>query len=222
MNASFDAKRFPVLAVAWLEHQPARGPVFCPDSWGGYLIYQAFPDLKAVVDDRHDLYGAEYFKQYLKIMRVEPGWDEGAFGNQSRMDAAAQSVIGRDASATGTRPGVLLYSDETAIMFKKATSKRSCRKREFRGVLNCRVPTLNPTSALTSMGSAPLIAGLNFQEERAARTREVPAPGSEFSTCRFLKEPLRSRTQAITMRARFVALAGRSVRTGTGAVSSTP
>ena len=29
-----------------------------------------------VVDDRHDLYGDEFLKKYLKTIRVEPGWNE--------------------------------------------------------------------------------------------------------------------------------------------------
>jgi hypothetical protein len=120
MNASFDAKRFPVQAVAWLQHQPVRGPVFCPDSWGGYLIYHAFPDLKAVVDDRHDLYGAEYFKQYLKIMRVEPGWDKAL--SQTRADwlllpsQSSAATLLRQVPTWG-----IAYSDETAIIFQPAT-----------------------------------------------------------------------------------------------------
>ena len=120
MNASFDAKRFPVQAVAWLQHQPVRGPVFCPDSWGGYLIYLAFRDLKAVVDDRHDLYGAEYFKQYLKIMRVEPGWDKAL--SQTRADwlllpsQSSAATLLRQVPTWG-----IAYSDETAIVFQRTT-----------------------------------------------------------------------------------------------------
>jgi hypothetical protein len=119
MNASFDAKRFPVQAVEWLEHQPGRGPVFCPDSWGGYLIYRAYPDLKAVVDDRHDLYGPEYFKQYLKIMRVEPGWD-GALA-ETRADWLLLPV--QSSAATLLRQVLawrVVYSDETAVVFERA------------------------------------------------------------------------------------------------------
>jgi len=120
MNASFDAKRFPVQAVAWLEHQPAQGPVFCPDSWGGYLIYRAYPNLKAVVDDRHDLYGSEYFKQYLKIVRVEPGWDEALA--ETRADwlllpsQSSAATLLRQVPTWG-----IAYSDETAIIFQRAT-----------------------------------------------------------------------------------------------------
>ncbi len=76
MNAHFDPKRMPVEAVNYLEKQDIQGPVLSPDFWGGYLIYRLYPKSRVVVDDRHDLYGEEFFKSYLKMIHVEPGWEE--------------------------------------------------------------------------------------------------------------------------------------------------
>src|SRR5579864_8803270 len=76
MNAHFDSKRMPVQAVSYLEQHEVDGPVLSPDYWGGYLIYRLYPKSRVVVDDRHDLYGEEFFKSYLKMMHVERGWDE--------------------------------------------------------------------------------------------------------------------------------------------------
>ena len=119
MSASFDAKRFPVQAVEWLEHQPMRGPVFCPDSWGGYVIYRAYPDLKAGVDDRHDLYGSEYFKRYLKIVRVEPGWDRALA--ETRADWLLLPVQSSAATLLRQVPAwSVVYSDETAVILQQA------------------------------------------------------------------------------------------------------
>jgi hypothetical protein len=76
MSAHFDLKRFPVTAVSYLEEQKFREPVLTPDYWGGYLIYKLYPQVKVVIDDRHDLYGEEFLKSYLKMMHVEPGWQD--------------------------------------------------------------------------------------------------------------------------------------------------
>ncbi len=76
MNAHFDEARFPVQAAIAIVKTDIREPVFCPDLWGGYLIYALYPQIKVVADDRHDLYGEEFFKNYLKVIRVEPGWEE--------------------------------------------------------------------------------------------------------------------------------------------------
>jgi hypothetical protein len=76
MDAHFDSHRMPVAAVDYLETHPIKGAVLSPDIWGGYLIYRLAPETQVVVDDRHDLYGAEFFKSYLRMMHVEPGWQD--------------------------------------------------------------------------------------------------------------------------------------------------
>ena len=53
-----------------------QGPILSPDYWGGYLIYRLYPAVRVVVDDRHDLYGAEFLKSYLRMVHVEQGWEE--------------------------------------------------------------------------------------------------------------------------------------------------
>jgi len=77
INAYFDDKRFPVEATEVIAERGIRDPIFSLDYWGGYLIYRLYPETKVVVDDRHDLYGDEFFKDYLKVVLVQPGWDEG-------------------------------------------------------------------------------------------------------------------------------------------------
>ena len=76
IDAHFDAKRMPVAAVDYLAAQNLNGPTLAPDSWGGYLIYRLYPRGRVVLDDRHDLYGAQFFKSYLKFIHVEPGWED--------------------------------------------------------------------------------------------------------------------------------------------------
>src|SRR5271170_1865584 len=52
MDAHFDAKRFPVAAVNYLEAQDkdkdkdVQGPLVAPDDWGGYLIYRLYPRVR--------------------------------------------------------------------------------------------------------------------------------------------------------------------------------
>jgi hypothetical protein len=75
MNAHFDARRFPVQAVDWLEQRGNREPAFTLDSWGGYVIYRLYPGTKVFVDDRHDFYGDTFLRDYLKVLHGEPGWN---------------------------------------------------------------------------------------------------------------------------------------------------
>ncbi len=119
MNSHFDAKRFPVAAVDYLQKQSVQGPVLSPDIWGGYLIYRLYPQTKVVVDDRHDLYGEEFLKSYLKLVHVEPGWREFL-----RQHPANYIVVPRESPLAGvlgeTREWRRVYVDEVAIVFEPA------------------------------------------------------------------------------------------------------
>jgi hypothetical protein len=94
--------------------------VFCPDSWGGYMIYRWYPEIRVVVDDRHDLYGAEYLKQYLKFMHAEPGWDEALAETHADWvllpDGTPAATLLREVAAWK-----IVYRDQTAVVFKRAT-----------------------------------------------------------------------------------------------------
>ena len=76
VDAHFDAKRFPTGAVDYLATANAPNVLISPDYWGGYLIYRLYPKKLVGVDDRHDLYGEEFLKSYLKLIRIQPGWGE--------------------------------------------------------------------------------------------------------------------------------------------------
>ena len=116
MDAHFGSTRMPVSAVSYLKNQSVRGPVLSPDFWGGYLIYTMYPDVQVVVDDRHDLYGAEFLKEYLRMMHGEPGWDD--FLRQHNpgfvllpRDVALTTILSKDARWKTE------YSDDVSIIF---------------------------------------------------------------------------------------------------------
>ena len=116
MDAHFDPKRMPIEAVNYLEKHQLNGPVLSPDYWGGYLIYRLYPKTRVVVDDRHDLYGEQFFRSYLKMMHVEQGWKE-------FLDAhdAACVLLPRDAALANilaeTQGWKSIYADDVAIVF---------------------------------------------------------------------------------------------------------
>lgn len=116
LDAQFSPKRFPVAAVNYMEKENLPGPVFSPDSWGGYLIYRLYPQSKVVVDDRHDFYGEPFLRSYLKTMHVEPGWEDFLRQHPARClvvpkGSALANIL---TESTGWRP---VYHDEVAIVF---------------------------------------------------------------------------------------------------------
>lgn len=118
MDAHFDPKRMPVAAVDFLTQRGGDGTVLTTDFWGGYVIYRMYPQVRVVVDDRHDLYGEKFFKSYLKMERVEPGWEEFL-----RDHPATYVILPRESAlttmllATGKRKQ--LYGDDVAIVLDR-------------------------------------------------------------------------------------------------------
>jgi len=72
----FDREHFPSRAVDYLERERRTDPLFIPDQWGGYFIYRLYPKRLVLIDDRHDLYGSERFREYLILTQAEPGWKD--------------------------------------------------------------------------------------------------------------------------------------------------
>jgi hypothetical protein len=123
MAAHFDGKRFPVTAVSYLEKLNVEGPLVSPDYWGGYLIYRLYPQMRMVVDDRHDFYGEEFLKSYLKMMHAEPGWEDFLLQHQAHCalvprDSALASIL---LETPGWEP---IYSDDVALIFARAPAAK--------------------------------------------------------------------------------------------------
>lgn len=126
MDARFDPNRFPAAAVDQLATSNLKGPILAPDYWGGYLIYRLYPNVKVVLDDRHDFYGEEFLKAYLKMIHVEPGWQEFLQRNP------AQYVLVPKGSALNnilleTPAYRQVYSDNVTAAFEPAMLQKSPR-----------------------------------------------------------------------------------------------
>jgi hypothetical protein len=118
INAYFDDKRFPVEATEVIAQRGIQEPVFSLDYWGGYLIYRLYPETKVVVDDRHDLYGAEFFKDYLKVVFVQPGWEKVL--SDQRIDWVLVPTDSSLASMLRLTPEwKTVHEDGTAVLFHR-------------------------------------------------------------------------------------------------------
>lgn len=120
MNAHFDANRFPVASVGYLERNNLPGPIFAPDSWGGYLIYRLYPQTKVVIDDRHDFYGEQFLKSYLKTIHVEPAWQDFLLQYPANVLLVPRSSALANILMETPR-WRLVYSDKVAALFAANT-----------------------------------------------------------------------------------------------------
>jgi hypothetical protein len=100
-----------------LQHH-IRSPIFAPDDWGGYLIYRLYPGNRVFVDDRHDFYGEQFLKDYLKAIRLTPDW--GTFLQSQKVDCV---LVPTESSLANMLKQSSLwrveYEDKVAVLFEQ-------------------------------------------------------------------------------------------------------
>lgn len=119
IHAQFDPKSVPVAAADFLQKEASAEPVLSTDTWGGYLIYRLYPQRQVVIDDRHDLYGADRVRQLLVLLQGEPGWRQALDNLQVRtVLLPADSTL---ASLLRQLPQewAPTYEDEVAVVFER-------------------------------------------------------------------------------------------------------
>jgi hypothetical protein len=67
------ARTYPAGAVDYLRTHDLPGNLFSSYHWGGYLIYELYPERSVFIDGRMDLYD-DVIVPYLKVMGLNPGW----------------------------------------------------------------------------------------------------------------------------------------------------
>ena len=118
MQASFDEKRFPVKAAAFIESSGLAGNLFTTDYWGGYMIYRFHPRHKVFFDGRSDMYGHDFLKEYESLTKLEYTW-------KSVLDKYKVSWIllpvdfGLATALKERADWKVIYDDRRAIIFRK-------------------------------------------------------------------------------------------------------
>jgi hypothetical protein len=66
----------PVSAVQFVHDNKPAGPIFNSYNWGGYLIFELWPEYPVYVDGRTDLYDDAFLRRYLNIVVTGAGWQQ--------------------------------------------------------------------------------------------------------------------------------------------------
>jgi hypothetical protein len=119
IRKEFDREHFPSKAVDYLEREQSTDPIFIPDQWGGYFIYRLYPKRLVLIDDRHDLYGSDRFREYLILMQAEPGWKDVLTKWHIHTfvlpaDSTLTSLLGQLPQEWST-----VYADKSAVVIEK-------------------------------------------------------------------------------------------------------
>lgn len=117
-DVNWDALRssLPVKAVEYLQREQPPGRLFNSYNWGGYLIW-ALRDYPVFIDGRTDLYDDELVGQWLKVMRVEPGWQGILRAYQVHLVLVEDDTF-LTRTLAGEQDWVMLYEDEVAAIFQ--------------------------------------------------------------------------------------------------------
>jgi hypothetical protein len=69
-----ESEQFPQKAVAYLRasHGPSR--IFVYYDWGGYAIWNLYPEYRVFLDGRADLYGDDLLRQFKTAVQLRSGW----------------------------------------------------------------------------------------------------------------------------------------------------
>jgi hypothetical protein len=122
IRAQFDASHLPVAAAEKLAALDPGEAVLAPDSWGGYLIYRLGPRIKPLVDDRHDLYGSGFLRDYLTLMHGDAGWQDvldGMHPNWVLLSVESPLAL-RLRQTPGWR---VVYEDVTGALFLRGSAR---------------------------------------------------------------------------------------------------
>lgn len=121
-RAAFDPAVFPVQALTKAEEAGAHGNMFNYFSWGGYVLYAAYPRYRVFIDGQTDFYGEQLMRDYLKISHLDPDWETLLDRYQVdwvlfRHQAPLSLLLAR------TGGWKLVYEDATADIFVRIPSK---------------------------------------------------------------------------------------------------
>lgn len=112
----YNAKIFPVQAVDWMKSNSQEGEVLNYFPWGGYLLYQMWPEQQVFIDGQTDFYGESLTRQYEQVLTAAPDWEHVL--DQYSVDYVLMPPEEAISQALWQRADwQVLYQDETAVLF---------------------------------------------------------------------------------------------------------
>ncbi len=117
---NYETLRNPVAAVEFLKSQRLPGPIYNRYGWGGYLIYQLYPEYRVYIDGRADVYGDAFFAEAMRVYDGAGDWSSsldrrGINTVLISPDAPLASLLRNDEGKWK-----VVYEDNDAIIFTRA------------------------------------------------------------------------------------------------------
>jgi hypothetical protein len=120
---SYDKTKWPVAALATLNHQPTSTRLFHEQDWGGLIAADCEPARRSYLDDRFELFGKEAIVEYVDVLTGGPAWDTVRDRDEIEMvwlrpDRGLAKRLMKD------HGWEVLYQDKVSILFRHATTNR--------------------------------------------------------------------------------------------------
>jgi hypothetical protein len=117
----YDPKKWPLEALAALDHQPASARLFHEQDWGGLIEAETLPVRRSYLDDRFELFGKEAIAEYVDAMSGGPVWD--TVRDRDRIDLVwlrpDRGLARRLLKESGWR---VQHRDDVSILFRRERS----------------------------------------------------------------------------------------------------
>ena len=110
--------RFPVEAVNFLTENQINGRILNSYNWGGYMIWNLYPQYKVYIDGRCDMYGAEFVTHYVDIYFAKPGWEESLEKEKIDYVLVEQGTY-ISAALQQDHEWQLMYEDEVSVIYSR-------------------------------------------------------------------------------------------------------
>ncbi len=65
----------PLAAFAALKQSHPAGLLFNDYNWGGYVLWDLYPEYPSFVDGRTDVFTPQIFEDYIRLWNAQAGWD---------------------------------------------------------------------------------------------------------------------------------------------------
>jgi hypothetical protein len=110
----------PWAAAEFLARSPYRGRAFSPMEWGAYLTWHFDPAIKVFIDGRVDFFPDDVWKDYQRIGRAAPGWQESLDRHSVELILWNCRLGALPAALSRSPRWKKVYEDDLAVIFVRA------------------------------------------------------------------------------------------------------
>jgi len=120
----YDSSIYPEQALAAVRRMGPSARLATTDTWGGYLIFRLYPDVRVFWDGRADFYGTPYNLAAIDALTGRPGWDKTLANNRITavllpVDQPLGSLLAQ------SNNWHVVYRDQVAVLFQLASENES-------------------------------------------------------------------------------------------------